>query len=81
MLRTPFTEGWKHNRPVALFTPHCISAQIHTMLRSNSISNIQMLIHNIYRKIRYLSIPYSKKVIERKSRRWYDCIRKIIKYE
>lgn len=30
MLSTPTSLGRKHNRPVALLTPHCASAQIRT---------------------------------------------------
>ena len=33
----------KHNRPVALFTPYCTSAHIHTILRGNSITAIHFI--------------------------------------
>lgn len=34
----------KHNRPVALFTPYCASAHIHTILRGNSITAIHFVL-------------------------------------
>ena len=37
----------KHNRPVALFTPYCASAHIHTILRGNSITAIRLYLNCI----------------------------------
>jgi len=44
------TAGTTHHRPVALFTPYCESAHIHTILHCNSITAIQLYVDFIIKQ-------------------------------